>query len=129
MPGTERWDQTLASRSDIPQQRTRGASVRRLVVFVCVCALCSVTSTLTCGSTPFGGTPASIPGTIRAENFYEGGEGIAYHDTSVGNTGGEYRDTDVDIASDDVAGGFVVGWVGAGEWLAYTVDVAASGAY
>ena len=77
---------------------------------------------------PYGGMAASIPGTIRAENFDDGGEGVGYHDASSGNAGGQYRATDVDIASDG-AGGFVVGWVGAGEWLAYTVNVAASGQY
>ncbi len=34
------------------------------------------------GSTPFSGTPSAIPGTIQAENFDNGGEGVAYHDVS-----------------------------------------------
>ena len=50
-------------------------------------------------STPFGGTPAPIPGLIEAENFDDGGEGIAYHDLTTGNTTGQYRQTDVDIAT------------------------------
>src|SRR5262249_9977309 len=35
--------------------------------------------------TPFGGLPAVIPGQIEAENFDDGGEGVAYHDSKVGN--------------------------------------------
>ena len=82
------------------------------------------------GPSPFGGTPAAIPGTIQAENFDEGGEGVAYHDGSPGNNGGEYRATDVDIESaSDTDGGWDVGWMSAGEWLQYTVNVAAAGTY
>jgi hypothetical protein len=82
------------------------------------------------GSTPFGGTPAAVPGTFQAEDFDEGGQFVAYYDTSAGNKGGVYRSTDVDIqaASDDGAG-YNLGWTKAGEWLKYTVDVATTGTY
>src|SRR6185295_1284653 len=40
-------------------------------------------------STPLGGTAAAIPGLLEAENFDDGGEGIAYHDTTTGNSGGK----------------------------------------
>src|SRR5262249_16201141 len=49
------------------------------------------------GSTPFTGTPATIPGTLHAENYDNGGEGVAYYDTTPGNSGGQYRSDDVDI--------------------------------
>lgn len=82
------------------------------------------------GQFPFEGTPAEIPGIIEAERFDDGGEGVAWHDSSVENEGGAYRDTAVDLASaDDEAGGYTVGWIGAGEWLAYTLDVRSSGTY
>lgn len=82
------------------------------------------------GSGPYGGTPVSLPGTIQSENFDEGGQGVAYFDTSAGNSGGKYRTTDVDIESTTDTGlGYDVGWTGAGEWLNYTVNVAASGTY
>lgn len=82
------------------------------------------------GSTPYGGSPVALPGTIEAENFDEGGAGIAYEDDGPGNNGGAHRTTDVDIAlASDVGGGFTLGWVGAGEWLRYTVNVAAAGTY
>lgn len=74
--------------------------------------------------TPFNGTPVQLPNTIQAENFDNGGEGTAYHDIDLGNNGGQYRQTDVDIF-----GAPQVGWVFAGEWLAYSVDVAQAGAY
>lgn len=82
------------------------------------------------GSTPFGGTPWPIPGTIEAENFDKGGQGVGYFDTSPGNAYGAYRPTNVDIeATSDVGGGYDVGKVKAGEWLKYTVGVAASATY
>src|SRR5439155_12617450 len=40
------------------------------------------------GVRPYGGTAWAVPGTLGAENFDDGGEGVAYHDTSVGNYGG-----------------------------------------
>jgi predicted Rdx family selenoprotein len=80
--------------------------------------------------TPFGGTAGLIPGLIEAENFDEGGEGVAYHDQSSGNAGGQYRQTDVDITTtSDVGGGFALGFVQSGEWLKYSVSVAAAGSY
>ncbi|HUK35217.1 MAG TPA: carbohydrate-binding protein, partial [Vicinamibacterales bacterium] len=77
---------------------------------------------------PYLGTPVSIPGTVNAENFDNGGEGVAYHDTTPGNSGGQYRATDVDIEASS-EGGYDVGWIAAGEWLNYTVNVAAAGSY
>ncbi len=82
-------------------------------------------------STPFGGTPVPIPGTIQAENFDNGGQGVAYFDSTAGNSGGSYRTTEaVDIeTSTDTGGGFDLGWIAPGEWLNYTVNVAAAGQY
>src|SRR5438093_1455171 len=79
-------------------------------------------------STPFSGSPASIPGTILAQDFDNGGESVAYHDTTPGNSGGAYRSTDVDLEP-STDGGNDVGWIAAGEWLNYTVNVEAAGAY
>ncbi len=79
---------------------------------------------------PYGGVARAIPGTIQAEDFDEGGEGAAFHDTSPGNSGGQYRSTDVDLeACADAGGGTNVGWTEAGEWLEYTVNVAQAGSY
>jgi hypothetical protein len=80
--------------------------------------------------TPFGGTPRALPGTIQAEDFDEGGEGVAYHDTGAGNNGGQYRATGVDIeGTSDSGGGYNLGWMAAGEWLVYTVNVTAAAIY
>jgi hypothetical protein len=69
-----------------------------------------------------------VPGTIQAEDFDAGANGVAYRDLDAGNNGRQYRATDVDIQRCG-EGGFNVGWVGAGEWLDYTVNVAAAGTY
>jgi hypothetical protein len=78
--------------------------------------------------TPFTGAPAVIPGTIQAANFDNGGEGVAYYDTTPGNAGGAYRSTDVDIQTSS-EGGYNIGWIASTEWLNYTVNVAAAGTY
>ena len=77
------------------------------------------------------GTPWPLPGTVETENFDNGGQGLAYGDTTSGNAGGAYRVGEgVDIARDtDAGGGHVVGWNPAGEWLEYTVSLSASGTY
>jgi hypothetical protein len=82
------------------------------------------------GLGPYGGIRAPLPGIFEAENFDEGGQSIAYHDVTVGNSGGAYRPTDVDLQpTTDTGGGYNVGWTKAGEWLKYSVTVAASAAY
>src|SRR5262245_20267205 len=88
----------------------------------------SITSASSGSLGPFSGSPAGIPGTIEAENFDNGGEGVAYHDTTSGNSGGQYRNTNVDIESSS-EGGYDVGWIAAAEWLNYTVNVASAGSY
>lgn len=82
------------------------------------------------GSTPYNGTPVGLPGVVQAENFDNGGSGVAYHDMSAGNSGGVYRSTDVDVqATSDSGGGYNVGWMSPGEWLVYSVEVPSAGNY
>ena len=77
------------------------------------------------GSTPF--RPLAVPGRVEAEDYDDGGEGVAYHDTTTGNSGSAYRNEDVDL---ERAGGVTnVGWVRSGEWLQYTATVAQAGTY
>ena len=84
----------------------------------------------TSGSTPFNGVPINLPGLIEAENYDRGGEGVGYHDVDGGNLGGGYRSDGVDIGgSSDVGGGYSVGWIKAGEWLQYTVNLASAATY
>jgi hypothetical protein len=78
--------------------------------------------------TPFRGTPFPVPGLIEAEDFDNGGEGVAYHDLVAGNAGRLYRtNTDVDIIANGT--GFAVNNFQTGEWLAYTINVAQTGTY
>ncbi|HYG75239.1 MAG TPA: glycoside hydrolase family 44 protein [Planctomycetota bacterium] len=76
---------------------------------------------------PFGGTVRAIPGTIQAEDYDVGGEGVAYHDVDAVNSGAQYRTSEgVDVETcADSGGGFNVGYIQAGEWLEYTVNVTA----
>ena len=86
---------------------------------------------------PYSMTPFAIPGMIEAEHFDAGGQGIAYNDTDPAvnegsrSNGGVFRtDEGVDIeATADVGGGENIGFTEIGEWLEYTVDVAAAGFY
>ncbi|PFH12383.1 carbohydrate binding protein with CBM6 domain [Collimonas sp. PA-H2] len=80
---------------------------------------------------PYGGTPWAVPGTIQAENFDTGGQNVGYYNQGNNNQGGQYRKTEgVGIeATSDTGTGYDVGWTTAGEWLNYTVNVAAAGNY
>ena len=83
-------------------------------------------------SSPYSGVPIAIPGAFEAENFDFGGEGVAYHDNVPGNAGGQYRlgeDVDIILSTDPAGGGYVVNNFETGEWLAYTINVAASAQY
>ena len=77
---------------------------------------------------PFDGE-INLPGTIEAENYDVGGEGVAYHDNEPENKGdADYRkDEGVDIVAGN--GGKVVGWTNEGEWTEYTVNVINAGKY
>jgi hypothetical protein len=85
-------------------------------------------SSATPASTPFTGTPIVLPGTINAAYFDNGGAGVAYTDSTAGNTGGVFRNTDVDLQPASV-GGHNIAWTTAGESVTYTVNVGSSGTY
>jgi hypothetical protein len=76
---------------------------------------------------PYFDSPVAIPGRIQAQNFDNGGQDVAYHDSTTENQGGEYRpDEYVDIEqSGDSSNEYNVGYLTAGEWLEYTVDATA----
>ncbi|MGB2370102.1 MAG: glycosyl hydrolase [Flavobacteriaceae bacterium] len=73
-----------------------------------------------------------IPGTIEAGHFdsYEAGVGqnIAYYDSSQNNDGDTRTDEYVDTVLDNNEGA-IIGWITAGEWLEYTVNVQNPGMY
>lgn len=64
--------------------------------------------------------------TIQAEDFDRGGEGVAYHDATAGNSGNSGRDTDVDLFANP-GGGFRVDGADAGEFLNYSIFAEANG--
>ena len=76
---------------------------------------------------PYKGSAAAIPGKIEVENYDVGGSGKAYLDKDDENKGGEYREDAVDIVKGGT--GYAIGYTQEGEWLEYTVDVAAAGEY
>jgi hypothetical protein len=79
---------------------------------------------------PFGGTAAAVPGTVQAENYDTGGQGLAYSVTSVNGTGNSYRADGVNLeTTSDTGGGYNLGWTGSGQWFRYTVNAASAGTY
>jgi hypothetical protein len=79
---------------------------------------------------PYGGTPATVPGTVQAENYDTGGQGVAYNVTSVNGNANSYRADGVDLDNAaDTGGGYNLGWTTGGQWFRYTVDVATAGTY
>ncbi|MBT2774510.1 carbohydrate-binding protein, partial [Halomonas sp. ISL-60] len=85
--------------------------------------------TTTDNQTPFNdsGTPWEVGDsfTLDAALFDVGGEGISYSDSDPQQEGSNFREGGVDI----VGNGTAIGWVDAGEWVEYTIDVAQSGTY
>ncbi len=69
-----------------------------------------------------------MPGIVEAERFDTGDQGISYHDTTLGNAGGAFRSTAVDLEPAS-GGGYNIGWTAPGEWLNYTVQVPMAGSY
>ena len=80
----------------------------------------------------YTGLPFGTDALIQVEDFDHGGEGIAYHDLDAANNGlTKYRgNSGVDIQpTTDIGGGFNTGYVKAGEWLQYQLNVAQAGTY
>jgi hypothetical protein len=79
---------------------------------------------------PYGGIAAAVPGTVQAENYDTGGQGVAYNVTSVNGNGTAYRSDGVDLeTTSDTGGGDNLGWTGSGQWFRYTVNAASAGTY
>lgn len=76
----------------------------------------------TAAQTPFTGKSIDLflGEPIQLENFDNGGEGVAFHDTDAANLGGAYRNTGVDIQA-IAAGGNALAFAKAGEWTEYSV--------
>jgi hypothetical protein len=67
---------------------------------------------------------------IEAEDYDEGGQDVAYNDTSPGNSGGVYRTDDVDIeAKSTASNGHSITQFAGNEWMRYTFQVDSAGVY
>jgi hypothetical protein len=122
------------------RSRSRSRSRSRVGVVIAVAALfaLALTGVSAAGSAaraategPYGGTAAAVPGTVFAENYDTGGQGVAYNVTSVNGSANSYRTDGVDLeATTDTGGGANdLGWTAAGQWFKYTVNVATAGTY
>ena len=73
----------------------------------------------------------ALPGTLQAEDFDAGADGISYHDSDTKKEGDatSYRTNGggVDIVKGN--GGNAIGYTATGEWLEYTVNVEEAGIY
>ena len=97
--------------------------------------------------TPFGGTPQTIPGKIEIEKYDLGGAGVAYQADAGGafdkcgfqrNDGlklqctqqqGSPADKTAPGCGEEPAGQIYLGYIGAGNWYKYTVNVVEAGTY
>ncbi|QRK07214.1 carbohydrate-binding protein [Archangium violaceum] len=102
-------------------QQAGGCGAFVLALCVSVPAAASAAEQLPYGANTF-------PGVIKAHDFDQGGEGVAYHDSDSINTHQHYRPGEaVDIGIRG-SGTYEVRGV-TGEWLEYTVDVPTGGRY
>jgi hypothetical protein len=87
------------------------------------------------GSTlAYQGKIVSIPSEVIEPgnyDYYEGGIGqnITYFDANAWNEAGSFRSPEYVDAGPTTGEGNTVGWIDAGEWLEYTVNIAQAGTY
>lgn len=86
--------------------------------------------------TAYKGTAATVPGKIEAENYDEGGHNKAFYDNDRENQGKVYREDEVDVVAiddskcgDAACTGYAIGYTNEGEWVEYTINVAADAKY
>jgi hypothetical protein len=86
--------------------------------------------------TPYGGTPAAVPGLVEAANYDTGGQGVAYNVSSINGSANGYRADGVDLettadtlGTSPAGGAYDIGWTTPGQWFDYTVSVATAGTY
>mmetsp|Transcript_17355 Transcript_17355/g.24570 ORF Transcript_17355/g.24570 Transcript_17355/m.24570 type:complete len:971 (-) Transcript_17355:68-2980(-) len=80
-------------------------------------------------STPFGLAPIAVPGIIEAEEFDAGGEGVAYHNYNYPLLAAPASRVESSVEVGFIGDSITIGRIMMGEWLKYTVDVAAAGMY
>lgn len=99
--------------------------IRRSVLIAFL--LLVLSSSLVAQNSPYGMTIA-IPGTLQAEHYDFGGNGVAWFDTTLGNAFGVLRMEDMDVGAIP-GGGYHIGALADGEWAEYSVNVATPGTY
>ncbi|MFE2431290.1 RICIN domain-containing protein [Streptomyces sp. NPDC059373] len=83
----------------------------------------------TTAEAPYGGTAAALPGTVQAENYDTGGQGVGYSVSSVNNSQA-YRSDGVNLmTTTDTGGGYNLGFTASSQWFRYTVKPLAAGTY
>src|ERR1700722_6788400 len=116
-----------------PRPKVRVAMVVAALFALALTALGAAGTTAARAATegPYGGTAAGVPGTVFAENYDTGGQGVAYNVTSVNGTANGYRSDGVDLEATTDAGGPAndLGWTAAGQWFKYTINVTTAGTY
>jgi hypothetical protein len=74
--------------------------------------------------------PHNIPGTVQAEDYDTGGQGVAYNQTSTGGGSGYRTDNSTAVEANTAdSNGYDVGWTASGQWYKYTVVVGTAGSY
>lgn len=80
------------------------------------------------GVSPCAGPQNMIPGTLEVSRYRDGGQGVAYFDTTAGNQFGGCRTGDVDLGGSD-PNDCVIGAIVTGEWVEYCVSIQAASSY
>lgn len=126
MRGQLRIARELASRAFAPKSRAGTRCARLRFFAVLGLALSALLAEVAAQVV----RPIPVPGRIEAENYDTNGPGVSFSDNTPGNSGGMYRNDDVDIETcSDVGGGFNLGYVASGEWLHYTLNVQTAAVY
>ena len=67
--------------------------------------------------------PPSLPATVKASNYDNGGEGIAFHSGRPAPSRAHYRADEFGLrATGDAGGGYALAGLAPGDWARYTVD-------
>lgn len=85
-------------------------------------------STVALAPTPHFFPAPEVPVQLKAVNYDNGGEGLAFHVTTPVSTDGRYRADNIGcVACDDAGGGYALSGLRSGEWVRYTVNGASGG--
>jgi hypothetical protein len=85
-------------------------------------------STAALRPTPHFFPAPDLPVRLKAVNYDNGGEGIAFHVASRSTASGRYRSDDIGcVACDDAGGGYALAGLRADEWVRYSVNGANGG--